>query len=174
MATLRILVVDDHEIVRKGLRAVLEKQPGWQVVAEAANGREAVDKAIETKPDITILDISMPSLNGLEAVRQIVKKVRRTKILILTVHDSDVMINQVIEAGARGFLLKTDAGRDLVTAVEALRQDKTYFTQKADQMILNRYLDGGAPSTDDGPAQSSPRASEKSCNSWQREKAARK
>lgn len=154
MATLRILVVDDHEIVRKGLRAVLEKQPGWQVVAEAANGREAVNKAIETKPDITILDISMPSLNGLEAVRQIVKKVRRTKILILTVHDSDVMINQVLEAGARGFLLKTDAGRDLVSAVEALRQDKTYFTQKADQMILNRYLDGGAPSTDDdGPAQ---------------------
>jgi DNA-binding NarL/FixJ family response regulator len=155
MGTLRILVVDDHEIVRKGLRAVLEKQPGWQVVAEAANGREAIEKAIETKPDITILDISMPSLNGLEAVRQIVKKVRRTKILVLTVHDSDVMINQVLEAGARGFLLKTDAGRDLVTAVEALRQDKTYFTQKADQLILNRYLDVGNPPAAEGedPAQ---------------------
>jgi DNA-binding NarL/FixJ family response regulator len=155
MNTLRVLVVDDHEIVRKGLRAVLETQPGWQVVAEAADGREAVEKAIETKPDITILDISMPSLNGLEAVRQIVKKVRRTKILVLTVHDSDVMINQVLEAGARGFLLKTDAGRDLVSAVEALRLDKTYFTQKADQMILNRYLDGGNPpdAEGEGPAQ---------------------
>ena len=155
MGTLRILVVDDHEIVRKGLRAVLEKQPGWQVVAEAANGREAVDKAIETKPDITILDISMPSLNGLEAVRQIVKKVRRTKILILTVHDSDVVINQVLEAGARGFLLKTDAGRDLVSAVEALRQDKTYLHPEGrpdDPQPLPRRQERRLPTTD-GPAE---------------------
>lgn len=154
MGTVRLLVADDHEIVRRGLRAVLEKQPGWKVVAEATNGREAVEKAIEMKPDITILDIGMPALNGLEAVRQIVKKVDHTKVLVLTVHDADPLIGQVLETGARGFLLKTDAGTDLVTAVEALRQGKTYFTRKVDQIILQRYLNGSMPeASTDAPTQ---------------------
>jgi DNA-binding NarL/FixJ family response regulator len=141
MGAVRLLVADDHEIVRRGLRALLEAQPGWEVAAEAGDGRDAVEKAKLIKPDITILDISMPSLNGLEAARQIVKSVAQTKVLVLTVHDSDPLIQQVLEAGARGYLLKSDAGRDLVTAVDALRRNKTFFTPKVAQMVLDGYLD---------------------------------
>jgi DNA-binding NarL/FixJ family response regulator len=141
MRAVRLLVADDHEIVRRGLRALLEAEPGWEVVAEAADGRDAIEKAKLIKPDITILDISMPSLNGLEAAREIVKSVAQTKVLVLTVHDSDPLIQKVLEAGARGYLLKSDAGRDLVTAVDALRRNKTFFTPKVAQMVLDGYLD---------------------------------
>ena len=137
----RLLVADDHEIVRKGLRALLEAEPGWEVAAEAVNGRDAVEKAKQVKPDVAILDISMPLLNGLEAARQIVKSIEQTKVLVLTVHDSDPLIQQVLEAGARGYMLKSDAGRDLVTAVDALRRNKTFFTPKVAQMVLEGYLD---------------------------------
>jgi DNA-binding NarL/FixJ family response regulator len=137
----RLLVADDHEIVRKGLRALLEAEPGWEVAAEAVNGRDAVEKAKQIKPDVAILDISMPLLNGLEAARQIVKSIEQTKVLVLTVHDSDPLIQQVLEAGARGYMLKSDAGRDLVTAVDALRRNKTFFTPKVAQMVLEGYLD---------------------------------
>ena len=137
----RLLVADDHEIVRKGLRALLEAEPGWEVAAEAVNGKEAVEKAKQLKPDVAILDISMPLLNGLEAARQIVKSVEHTKVLVLTVHDSDPLIQEVLEAGARGYMLKSDAGRDLVVAVDALRRNKTFFTPKVAQMVLKGYLD---------------------------------
>ena len=137
----RLLLADDHEIVRKGLRALLEAEPGWQVAAEAADGRDAVEKAQQIKPDIAILDISMPSLNGLEATRQIVKGISQTKVLVLTMHDSDPLIQQVLEAGARGYLLKSDAARDLVAAVDALRRNKTFFTPKVAQLVLEGYLD---------------------------------
>jgi DNA-binding NarL/FixJ family response regulator len=137
----RLLVADDHEIVRKGLRALLEAEPGWEVAAEAVDGRDAVEKAQQLKPDIAILDISMPSLNGLEAARQIVKSVSQTKVLVLTMHDSDPLIQQVLEVGARGYLLKSDAAHDLVTAVDALRRNKTFFTPKVAQMVLEGYLD---------------------------------
>jgi DNA-binding NarL/FixJ family response regulator len=138
---IRLLVADDHEIVRKGLRALLEAEPGWEVAAEAVDGRDAVEKAQQLKPDIAILDISMPSLNGLEAARQIVKSVSQTKVLVLTMHDSDPLIQQVLEVGARGYLLKSDAAHDLVTAVDALRRNKTFFTPKVAQMVLEGYLD---------------------------------
>jgi DNA-binding NarL/FixJ family response regulator len=138
---LRVLVVDDHEVVRKGLRAVLEQQPGWQVAGEASNGREAVSKAKELRPDVTVLDISMPSLNGLEATRQMLKQNSREKVLILTMHESDPLIQEVLNAGARGYLLKSDAGKDLITAVEAVRRNKTFFTAKVGQMVLDGYLD---------------------------------
>jgi DNA-binding NarL/FixJ family response regulator len=138
---LRLLLADDHEIVRKGLRALLEAEPGWQVAAEAADGRDAVEKAQQIKPDIAILDISMPSLNGLEATRQIVKGISQTKVLVLTMHDSDPLIQRVLEAGARGYLLKSDAARDLVAAVDALRRNKTFFTPKVAQLVLDGYLD---------------------------------
>ena len=138
---LRLLLADDHEIVRKGLRALLEAEPGWEVAAEAVDGRDAIEKALQIKPDIAILDISMPSLNGLEAARQIVKSVSQTKVLVLTMHDSDPLIQQVLEAGARGYLLKSDAARDLVAAVDALRRNKTFFTPKVAQMVLEGYLD---------------------------------
>jgi DNA-binding NarL/FixJ family response regulator len=141
MESLRLLVADDHEIVRKGLRSLLESQPGWQVTAEASDGREAVAKAKEIKPDVTVLDIGMPSLNGLEAARQMIKNDARAKILILTMHDSDPLIREVLDAGARGYVLKSDAGKDLVTAVNAVRSNKTFFTAKVAQIVLDGYLD---------------------------------
>jgi len=141
MAPFRILLADDHEVVRAGLRALLEEQSGWDVIAEAADGRDAVEKAGKLKPDVVVVDIAMPSLNGLEAVRQIVKAVPNTKVLVLTMYDSDPLIQQVLQAGARGYLLKSDAGRDLVSAIDALRRNKTFFTPKVSQMVLEGYLD---------------------------------
>jgi DNA-binding NarL/FixJ family response regulator len=147
MATFRIMIADDHEVVRKGLISLLQAQPDWQVCGEAADGREAVEKAQQLKPDVVILDIGMPSLNGLEATRQILKVNPQARVLILTLHDSDQVVREVLNAGARGFLLKSDAARDLVAAVEALRRDKTYFTSKVATMVLEGYLKGGTPGT---------------------------
>jgi len=141
MAPFRILLADDHEVVRAGLRALLEEQQGWEVVAEAVDGRDAVEKATKLKPDVVVIDIAMPSLNGLEAVRQIVKAVPHCRVLVLTMYDSDPLIQQVLQAGARGYLLKSDAGRDLVSAIDALRRNKTFFTPKVSQMVLEGYLD---------------------------------
>jgi DNA-binding NarL/FixJ family response regulator len=143
VATFRIFIADDHEVVRKGLCALLTAQPDWEVCGEAADGREAVEKAEQLKPDVVILDIGMPSLNGLEATRQILKSNPHAKILVLTLHDSDQVVREVLNAGARGFLLKSDAARDLVAAVEALRRDKTYFTSKVAAMVLEGYLKAG-------------------------------
>ncbi|MFI5070959.1 MAG: response regulator, partial [Terriglobales bacterium] len=143
MAIFRILIADDHEVVRRGLVALLQGQTDWQVCGEAVDGREAVDKAQQLKPDVIILDIGMPSLNGLEATRQILKTNPHARVLILTLHDSDQVVRDVLNAGARGFLLKSDAARDLVAAVEALRRDKTYFTSKVAAMVLEGYLKGG-------------------------------
>src|SRR5438105_7991357 len=143
----RILVADDHEVVRRGLCALLQAQPDWEICGEANDGREALEKAQKLKPDVVILDIGMPSLNGLEATRQILKSNPQTKVLILTLHDSDQVVREVLNAGARGFLLKSDAARDLVAAVEALRRDKTYFTSKVAAMVLEGYLKGGTPTS---------------------------
>src|SRR5215471_15076952 len=109
-ATLRVLVADDHEVVRKGLRTILEEQPGWEVSGEASDGREAVDKVRALKPDVTVVDVGMPGLNGLEATRQMLKNDPETKVLILTMHESDPLIREVLDAGARGYLLKSDRG----------------------------------------------------------------
>ena len=147
MRPVRIMVADDHEVVRRGLRALLEAQPNWQVCAEAADGRDVVKKAAELKPDVIVLDIAMPNLNGLEATRQLVKMDPAARVLILTLDDSEQLIRDVLSAGARGFLLKSDAARDLVSAVDALRQDKTYFTSKVASMVLNGFLDNGSKAT---------------------------
>src|SRR5256886_14026777 len=112
----RILIADDHQVVRTGLRALLEPKSGWQVCAEAANGREAVEKAGQLKPDVALLDIGMPLLNGVEATRQIRKVSRHTAVLMLTMHDSEVLVQEVLEAGAHGYILKDDADRNLVAA----------------------------------------------------------
>src|SRR5512140_804167 len=153
MGVLRIMVADDHEVVRKGLVSLLQAQSDWQVCGEAGDGREAVEKAIQLKPDILILDIGMPSLNGLEATRQILKTTPNARVLILTLHDSDQVVREVLNAGARGFLLKSDAARDLVAAVEALRRDKTYFTSKVAAMVLEGFLKNGtAPAAAPAPA----------------------
>src|SRR3984957_19994725 len=148
MTPVRLLIADDHEIVRRGLRTVLEARPGWEVVAEAGDGREALQRVVEFTPDVTILDISMPSMNGLEAARQIRKRVPESKILILSVHDSDPLIQKVLECGARGYLLKSDAARDLVTAVDALLCNKTFFTRRVEQVVLEGYL-GKTPARGD-------------------------
>jgi len=144
MPALKLLLADDHEIVRQGLRAMLEAQRDCVVVGEAADGRQAVAMTKELNPDIVILDIGMPSLNGLEATRQILKIRPQTKVLILTMHESDSVIREVLDAGARGYILKTDAGRDLVSAVESLRRNKTFFTSRVSQMILDGFLKGDA------------------------------
>lgn len=139
MGTLRLLVADDHDVVRAGIRTLLEEQPGWEVVGEAANGREAVEKAKGVQPDVAILDLSMPEMNGLEAAREIVDGTP-TKVLILTMHDCDALIEQTFKAGARGYLLKSNTGSDLISAVNALRRDKAFFTPKVAQMVLEGYL----------------------------------
>jgi DNA-binding NarL/FixJ family response regulator len=143
----RILLADDHEVVRRGLCALLRSQPDWEVCGEAKDGREAVEQTLKLKPEVVILDIGMPNLNGLEATRQILKANPHVKVLVLTLHDSDQVVQDVLNAGARGFLLKTDAARDLVAAVEALRRDKIYFTPKVASMVLEGYLGraNGAP-----------------------------
>lgn len=151
MTPVRLLIADDHEIVRKGLRTVLETRQGWVVVAEASDGREALEKAEELNPHVTILDISMPEMNGLEAARRIKKRVPETKILVLSVHDSDSLIQQVLETGARGYILKSDAARDLVTAVDALLCNKTFFTRRVEQVVQDGYLGKIGSDGQDGP-----------------------
>ena len=137
---LRILIADDHEVARRGIRALLESHPGWEVCGEAKDGRETVELAGRIKPDLILLDIGMPNLNGLEAARQILAVSPDAAILILTMHDTDQVVREVLRAGARGFLLKSDAGRDLVAAVEALQQRRTFFTTRVSQMVLDGYL----------------------------------
>ena len=137
---LRILIADDHELARRGIRSVLESHPGWEVCAEAKDGRDAVELALQTRPDLVLLDIGMPNLNGLEAARHILTSNPGVAILILTMHDSDNVIREVLRAGARGFLLKSDAGRDLVAAVEALQTQRTFFTTRVSQMVLDGFL----------------------------------
>lgn len=140
MSALRILIADDHEVARQGIRSLLEDHVGWQVCCEAKDGREAVDFATNLKPDVFLLDIGMPNLNGLDAARQILATDPDARILILTVHDSEQVVREVLAAGARGFLLKSDAGRDLVAAVEALQHRRTFFTSRVAQMMLDGYL----------------------------------
>ncbi len=140
MRGLRILIADDHEVARKGIRSILETHPGWEVCGEARDGREAVELAAQLKPDVLLIDIGMPNLNGLDAARQIMGSAPDVNILILTIHDSEQVVREVLAAGARGFLLKSDAGRDLIAAVEALQNRRTFFTSKVSQMMLDGYL----------------------------------
>lgn len=140
MGSFRILIADDHEVVRQGVRSLLVSHPGWQVIAEASDGRDAVEKVSQLHPDVVILDIGMPNLNGLEATRQILRGRPGARVLILTMHESEQVVRDVLEAGARGYILKSDAGRDLVAAVEALQRDKTFFTSKVAEMVYEAYL----------------------------------
>src|SRR5919107_3429120 len=120
MSPLRILLADDHTVVRQGLRKILEARPEWQVVAEAGDGREAVRQAEEVKPDVAIVDVAMPLLNGIEAVRQIARKASGTRVLVLSMHNDEAYVTQMLRAGAAGYLLKDSADVDLVQAVEAV------------------------------------------------------
>jgi DNA-binding NarL/FixJ family response regulator len=138
---LRILIADDHELVRRGLAALLQSHEGWEVCAEAKDGREAVDKAKQLKPDVVILDVGMPNLNGLAATRQLMQQDAELKVIVLTITDSDQVIREALDAGARGFVLKSDAARDLVTAVEAVQRNRMFFTPRVNDMVLAGFLD---------------------------------
>ena len=149
---LRILIADDHEVVRSGLRLLLEEHPGWQVCGEAATGRTAVAMAKALVPNIAIIDLTMPELNGLEAARQIKAAVAGVEVLIFTMHESEHLMCETLAAGARGYLLKSDAARNAVLAVEALAAHQPFFTSKVSGMLLEAYLcpktgeeDGGDP-----------------------------
>jgi DNA-binding NarL/FixJ family response regulator len=152
VSVIRILLADDHDIVRRGLKDLLEAEAGWQIVGEAATGRLAVEKAKALKPDVVILDLRMPELNGLEATRQIRRSLPETEILILTMDDSEQLARTVLEAGARGYLLKSDAGRDLVAAVDSLRQHRPYFTSAIARMVLQGFLKEGSTEAPGAPA----------------------
>jgi len=139
----RIVIADDHEMVRRGVVSTLGDVERWTVVAQADNGREAAALVEMHKPDIAILDLSMPELNGLDATRRILAVRPETCVLILTAHESEQLVREVLNAGARGYVLKSDAGRILVRAVEALLEGQTFFTSKVARLVLEGYLRGG-------------------------------
>jgi DNA-binding NarL/FixJ family response regulator len=140
MAGARILIADDHSIVRRGLRALLQSQPDWEVCAEASNGREALEMVAQLAPDVAIVDIGMPVLNGLETTRKIVESYPRTEVLVLTMHQSDEVVREVLQAGARGYVLKSDADQHLIAAVEMLLQHKPFLTPDVTNTVLTKYL----------------------------------
>lgn len=139
-APARIVIADDHEMVRRGLVATLADVEGWTVVAQAANGRDAAELVASHNPDVVILDLSMPELNGLDATRRVLAARPETRVLILTAHESEQLVREVLAAGARGYVLKSDAGRILVRAVEALLEGQTFFTSKVARLVLEGYL----------------------------------
>ena len=148
---LRILVADDHALFRRGIRALLHDQRGWRVVGEAGSGREAVDQAQRLKPDVAILDVTMPDLDGLEATRQLRQTAPDTKVLILTMHEPKQMLRRALEAGASGYVLKSDFPHSLVDAVKNVSRDKRFFSAKVTEIVFSGFLE-----TPDAPSQTSP------------------
>ena len=145
MCALRILVADDHEIVRRGVCTLLQSHPGWQICGEASNGTQAVELAAQLNPDLIVLDISMPEMSGLDAAHLILQRNGKQKILFLTIVESDELVRKALEMGIRGFVQKSDAARELVSAIEALERNGTYFTSRIAQMVLDGYLDQDRP-----------------------------
>jgi len=139
----RILIADDHDVVRSGLNAILSSQTGWEVVAEAEDGRKAVELVAETRPDVAILDYQLPLLNGVDATREIRMIRPQTEVLIFTMHESELLLREALEAGARGYLLKSDVRKFLIAAVEALSQHKPFFTGRVSEALLNAFLSQG-------------------------------
>src|ERR1700676_3643416 len=144
MKSLRILIADDHDLLRRGVKELLQSHAGWEVCGEAHTGREAVAQAEQLKPDIAILDISMPDLNGVDAAKKIRKASPDTEVLILSVHYSDQLIRDILEAGVRGYIVKSDSDRDLIIAVEALANHKPFFTPRATEVMLTNFNEGRA------------------------------
>jgi two-component system response regulator NreC len=142
LETLRILLADDHEVVRHGVRSLIEREPGWEVCGEAVDGRKAVALAEKLAPDVVVLDLGMPELNGLEAARQIKRALPKTEVLIFTGAESEQLIHDVFAAGARSYILKSDVGQHLVAAIRALGQHKHYFTSRISEIVFARYFTG--------------------------------
>jgi len=140
MNKLRILVADDHELVRHGIRGILRARRGWRVIGEASNGQEAVEKTHKLKPDVAILDVSMPNLDGLQATRQIREASPNTKVVVLTMHESDQMVHRVLEAGALGYVLKSDLAANLVKAVKDVSAGRLFLTPRVSDIVLKGFL----------------------------------
>jgi DNA-binding NarL/FixJ family response regulator len=140
MKPVRILLGDDHTLVRQGVRKILEEQPNWTVIGEAQDGREVVRKTLEEEPDVVILDVAMPLLNGIEATRQILRKLPGVRVLILSMHADEAYIIQALQAGARGYLLKDSADTDLVRAVNAVAEGKSFFSPNVAAIMLDDYV----------------------------------
>jgi DNA-binding NarL/FixJ family response regulator len=140
---LRILVADDHELVRHGIRGILRAQRGWRVIGQATNGREAVEKTNKLKPDVAILDVSMPELDGLQATRQIRDANPNTQVVVLTMHESDQMVRRVLDAGARGYVLKSDLAANLVKAVKHVSAGKLFLTPRVSDIVVKGFLKNG-------------------------------
>jgi DNA-binding NarL/FixJ family response regulator len=140
----RILVADDHDVVRRGVRSLLEIRPGWKVCAEAASGREAIAKTRQLKPDVVVLDANLPDCSGAEVLREIRQSLPETEVLILTMDQSPSLMRELLRAGARGYVFKSDVGSDLVTAVEALSHHRQFFTSEVSQTIYQDYFSGRA------------------------------
>jgi DNA-binding NarL/FixJ family response regulator len=156
---LSILVADDHELVRHGIRGLLRAARGWKVVGEAASGTEAVEKARKLKPDIAIVDLSMPELDGLQATRRIRQESPATKVIVLTMHESDQMVRRVLDAGALGYVLKSDLATHLVKAVNDVSAGKLFLTPSVSAIVLNGFLKNGnqSRSAEQSFAQPTPR-----------------
>ena len=137
---MNILIADDHDVVRHGLRMILGGVPGWQVVAEASDGQEAVRLALELKPDVAVIDYGLPLLNGVEVTRQIRPRLPKTEILFFTMHDSDSLLQNALQAGARGYILKSDADEYLISAVRSVGQHKPFFTGRVSERMVETFL----------------------------------
>ena len=142
MKTVRILLADDHKVVRQGTRALLSTISEWEIVGETNNGREAVALTAELKPDIVILDITMPELNGLDAARQIKRTSPETEILIFTAQETEKLVHDVFDSGARSYIMKTDAADHLIDAVRALSEHKHFFTSRISEIVFARCIQG--------------------------------
>lgn len=138
--TVRLLIADDHEMVRTGLRSVIEAQPGWSVVAEAADGREAVSQAILSRPDVAVVDYLLPVFNGIEVTRQIRSKLPHTEILIFSLHEEDSIIAEALDAGARSYVLKSEANEYLISAISALLNHKPFFAGRISERLVSAFL----------------------------------
>jgi DNA-binding NarL/FixJ family response regulator len=157
MDNVRILIADDHELIRRGLVSALADRPDWSIVAEAADGRQACELAARLTPDIAVLDLTMPELNGLDVTRALRVSTPKTRILIVTAHESEQLIRDVLDAGAMGYVLKSDAGRVLVQAIEALLDERPFFTSKVARFVLEGYLRSGEDSVTQAAVALSPR-----------------
>ena len=140
MSNLRILIADDHEVVREGARALIESQSDWEVCGIATNGREAIERAQELTPDVIVLDMTMPELNGLDAIRQIKRAVPTAEIVIFSAHRSEEIVQQVFDAGAKSYIRKADAGRYLLEAIRSLANHKPFFTPEVSEILFAKFL----------------------------------